>query len=631
MKGKLILVCASVLGAGLFFNRPVQASSTQTITIAPTYDGKVSVVDKKGNYIGNTNVSSNKSYKYYGRPVVIKGKAHALENALDLITYIGKDTYQSLGDGGFVKAANATSSYEKDGKIYLRINKNSYIYDKNGKRIKNFHGQSYLKAGSDFQYLGKIASTYAPKVLYNIGKGHYVDAQYIAKVDGKGVVRLNHNAYVYDKNGKRVGKTVLGKYSLVKYAGKWQKATKNSVFFTKQAYKSSASYTLPTKKIKNSTYIAIGKNAYVKTINLELLNGRIIFAKGPVELTIKHDQVAIDTKLNPSTKIYHRGQKVTSDYAVSYGSGDVQRIYYHIKGSDYYLDWGPGEEYPNNSVEDQVSANFYIRQHIQTSRYLDKYNTIVDFNKTVSSYDVNGKVIGSLKSGSGVFVADQARYIWNSSENKAELYYHLTARIVEPYGDDESSEPERSSCDLYVKASDADTVTGLKLKAQNTAKEAEADYNKIASKELKNRADTLLAAVDTVKASDKYRLSDYQTRAAYDQALASLTKAKNDSQTTQMVMASLIDQVQISQKRLDGKKIKVKDLNDLSTIEANAIFALMQDVNNYDKIRVGIYTDYATKSGRYPSDFKNSQRSHFVLIDANSKKHDLNVKEYATD
>ena len=43
MKERIIFACASMLGAALLFSRPAQASSDKTITIAPTYDGKVSL------------------------------------------------------------------------------------------------------------------------------------------------------------------------------------------------------------------------------------------------------------------------------------------------------------------------------------------------------------------------------------------------------------------------------------------------------------------------------------------------------------------------------------------------------------------------------------------------------------
>lgn len=631
MKERIIFACASILGAALLFSRPVQASSDKTITIAPTYDGKVSLLDKKGNYISNKNVRSNKSYRYYGKPLIIKGKAVFIERVLDLNTYIGKNIYIPLGDGGYVKSENVTSSYEKDGKIYLSIRKNSYIYDKKGKRIKNYHGQSYLKAGSNFQYRAKLASTYNPVVLYNIGKGHYVNAQYVAKVDGKGVARLNHNAYVYDKKGKRVGKTVLGINTLVKYVGKWKKATKNSVIFTLKSDKKDTSYTLPTKKIKGTTYVLIGKNAYVKTVNLELLNGRTIMAKGPIKLTVKHDQAALDSKLNPTTKIYRHSQKLISDYVVSFGYGDMQGIYYHIKGTNYYLDWGPGEEYPDNNVTDQESANFSVRQHMKDSSYLDKHYTMISFNKAVPTYDASGKVTGNLKRYGSNYVADQARYIWNDSDKKAELYYHLTTGVSEPEGDEDPAKGTWTPFNIYVKASDAFLVTGLKLKASNTLQEAEATHDQTVTETTKQQVDSLLAKVNSVKASDKYRLSSFEMRKNYDQAVAALTKAKDNSQTSQSTVSTLLDYVQNIQKRLDGKKIKVKDVNDLSKIEANAVFALMQNVNTGDKMRVTIYTDFASKSGRYQSCFKNSQRSHFVLIDANSKKHDLNVSDYATD
>lgn len=41
-------------------------------------------------------------------------------------------------------------------------------------------------------------------LIFDIGKGGYIVAVNIAVLNNKTTIRLNHNSYVYDKNGKRI-------------------------------------------------------------------------------------------------------------------------------------------------------------------------------------------------------------------------------------------------------------------------------------------------------------------------------------------------------------------------------------------------------------------------------------------
>lgn len=49
------------------------------------------------------------------------------------------------------------------------------------------------------------ATTYTIPVSYfNIGNGRYIRAGYVQKYNGRTVLTLNHNTFVYNKKGKRI-------------------------------------------------------------------------------------------------------------------------------------------------------------------------------------------------------------------------------------------------------------------------------------------------------------------------------------------------------------------------------------------------------------------------------------------
>ncbi|WEV39959.1 SLAP domain-containing protein [Lactobacillus sp. ESL0681] len=110
---------------------------------------------------------------------------------------------------------------------------NAALYDENGNRI----GSDTLKRGTDVQITGtkQIA-----------GKKYYVtaDGQYVKASNFKGTeTKLKHNAYVYNKKGKRANKKVLKKGKKIKTFG--------------------------NKTIKGKKFASIGNGHYVKVANLK--------------------------------------------------------------------------------------------------------------------------------------------------------------------------------------------------------------------------------------------------------------------------------------------------------------------------------------------------------------------------
>ena len=145
--------------------------------------------------------------------------------------------YYDLGGGAYIKAVNvdgkaasSTSSLSKGTKA--KFVSNSYIYDKNGKRISKYQGKSKFVKGDSVTTYG--IQTINGKKYYQLDKKGTAFVRTV-NIDGKTTSNqessvsndaestkkydysLKKNAYIYDKNGKRINK-YQGKSKLLKGA-----------------------------------------------------------------------------------------------------------------------------------------------------------------------------------------------------------------------------------------------------------------------------------------------------------------------------------------------------------------------------------------------------------------------------
>lgn len=148
------LLALSLLGAGK--TQTVSASQNTITVAAPYYDDYITVYNRKGKALKEPyKVKKNQPIKTYGS-ISINQRYSLIEN-LPPIRIINGVSYSSLGKGGYVKTNNVGSA-TKDGKLGIRFN--TYIYDKNGKRLKTFNGKkAYIPKNTQFQYLGPLYGT----------------------------------------------------------------------------------------------------------------------------------------------------------------------------------------------------------------------------------------------------------------------------------------------------------------------------------------------------------------------------------------------------------------------------------------------------------------------------------------
>lgn len=172
-----------------------------------------------------------------------------------------------------------------------------------------------------------------------LGIGHdaYVNAYTIDKLNGKNTFMLNHNAYIYNKKGKRI-KNFHGQKKLLKNRiftrDVTDKEGKGKYCYTVD----DQNYTIPSKKIKGKTYFSTGDGGYIKAVNFSRVNGSRIITTEPITVKMMGDDnvVRLNGKKYTDTKIKLKNdQKLIVDRLVHIKSLDTEdpALFYHIKGT----------------------------------------------------------------------------------------------------------------------------------------------------------------------------------------------------------------------------------------------------------------------------------------------------------
>ena len=281
-------------------------------------------------------------------------------------------------------------------------------------------------------------------------------------------------------------------------------------------------------------------------------------------------------------KYYKKGQKLTVDQLggmniLANSSPDA----YHIKGTDYYV-WAK-----------DVKAKRALQDIDYTSRGLTTVRTNKSKTPLYSFYAEKSTPAGYAFMKGTDFKVNGAMYLYNAKTDKSELYYHLTNHYHTMANLKTSPDfPNRFNMELvdtgdaFVKASDVNFFSGKKLKPINTAASAK-DGSKIAILE-NQEADLkdLLGKVDSVKNSVKYKLSSSLKRDNYDLAVRDAQTQVNSRKLMSTAEAQyLIWSLKTYESELDGAKVKVGNMNKLTSNEKLAIGLLVISVygKNTDK------------------------------------------------
>ncbi|WEV43945.1 SLAP domain-containing protein [Lactobacillus sp. ESL0684] len=485
-----------------------------------------------------------------------------------------------------VQAAKKTSTKKPASKKgTIKLSHNAYVYDKNGKRLKEYMGSSKyttIAKGVTLNYNGK--KKIAGKQYYSLGNNAYVKATNVGYVDGKKVKKaktttatLKKNAYIYDANGKTDKQ-------------KLKKGTKVSVdqliYIGKKLYYRISGQ---TDQFIKSANVASTTGPDLKPVNNKPkpANKPSDDQKESTVITLNHNAYIYDGEGNTEHDSIKKGKQVTVDKLQYIG----KKLYFHINDSNY-----PGDDQWVKKSNVGVITGKQL-EPANDKPGVDHSQTIITLGKDASVYNNLGVVQPTQTFAKGHTArVTELRYIWVSADNKAELFYKL----------------QSDKNGGYIKDDDVSEISGPKLSPVNTPQDAKNDIT-VAMPSDKTALQQALNQAATVKGSDAYKLSAKTLRDNYDSAITSGNQINTGSSTIGQVNDAL-KKINTAQAALNGKKIVVADLNNLTIAEADQIASLAATANDVDVNAIQFSDNNST----------------LTITGSNSFAQKLNIADYAT-
>lgn len=467
--------------------------------------------------------------------------------------------YYDLGGGAYIKAVNvdgkaasSTSSLSKGTKA--KFVSNSYIYDKNGKRISKYQGKSKFVKGDSVTTYG--IQTINGKKYYQLDKKGTAFVRTV-NIDGKTTssqessvsndaestkkydYSLKKNAYIYDKNGKRINK----------YQGK------------SKLLKGAAIDVYGIETIKGKDYYQLDKKgtAFVKASNVT----RTVKA---TSITMKKNAYIYNGNGDTKKKTVKKGKTVKATEARYIGT----KLYYKISDNQFVKAANVGkisgpELEPVNEPDGAATVD-------TGDNTVDPNVTKVTTINVAPLYNIKGQPDNVRAFGEGQSQqVSELRYIATSATATPELFYKL------------------SSGRGYLKASDV-AVSGKTLTPVNTQEQAKEDVT-VATAANKAKLLQDINEATSVKNSEAYKLASSDVKAAYDKAISDGTTVNNDATAT-IAQVNEADAAIVSAKaKLDGKRVAVANMTNLTSDEMAAIIKVVANANNVAESSVQLTTN----------------------------------------
>lgn len=448
-------------------------------------------------------------------------------------------------------------------------------------------------------------------------------------------IKLTHNAYVYDKNGKRL-KTYMGS---AKYTTIAKGVTVNSN---------------GTKTINGVLYYSLGGGAYIKAANVD---GKVATSSSTKKTSSKNTSSnkpsTDESEDSTSTKLIHNayvydvnGKRIKKYEGKSKLTKGTEIDTYgtvNIKGKKYYQLDEEGTAFVKAGNVDRpttitLKKNAYIynsegktkkklvkkgktvktteARYIGTKLYykigddqfvkaanvgkvkgeeLDPINEpdgaatvevpdTEDVNSTkvitkgvVSLYDIKGQKYANRIFDAGVSQqVSELRYIATSVNSTPQLFYKL------------------ASGRGYLKEDEV-TVDGKILNAVNTPEQAKADVT-VATTADKAKLTQSINEAASVKASEIYKLSSSTAKAAYDKAITDGAIVNNNASATIGQVNEAESAITSAKAKLNGAKIAVANLNSLTPDEVTAIVKAVANANNVPESAIQFSNNNTTLS-----------------------------------
>ena len=467
--------------------------------------------------------------------------------------------YYDLGGGAYIKAVNvdgkaasSTSSLSKGTKA--KFVSNSYIYDKNGKRISKYQGKSKFVKGDSVTTYG--IQTINGKKYYQLDKKGTAFVRTV-NIDGKTTSNqessvsndaestkkydysLKKNAYIYDKNGKRINK----------YQGK------------SKLLKGAAIDVYGIETIKGKDYYQLDKKgtAFVKASNVT----RTVKA---TSITMKKNAYIYNGNGDTKKKTVKKGKTVKATEARYIGT----KLYYKISDNQFVKAANVGkisgpELEPVNEPDGAATVD-------TGDNTVDPNVTKVTTINVAPLYNIKGQPDNVRAFGEGQSQqVSELRYIATSATATPELFYKL------------------SSGRGYLKQSDV-AVSGKTLTPVNTQEQAREDVT-VATAANKAKLLQDINEATSVKNSEAYKLASSDVKAAYDKAISDGTTVNNDATAT-IAQVNEADAAIVSAKaKLDGKRVAVANMTNLTSDEMAAIIKVVANANNVAESSVQLTTN----------------------------------------
>lgn len=466
------------------------------------------------------------------------------------------------------KKSTSSKATSKASSNDITLARNAYVYDKNGKRLDKYMGSTKYTTIARGVTVKSNGTTKIKGVLYySLGNNAYIKAANVvgganASSSSKTTtstkksttskttstkktstkkdsdmdaikVKLIHNAYVYDQNGKRIKK----------YNGK-TKLTKGTTVNT---------YGTDTINGKDYYQLNAAGTAFVKASNVD--------SASSVTITMKKNAYIYDGNGDTEKKTVKKGKKVKATEARYIGT----KLYYKIGDDQFVKAANVGKV---SSKLDPVNEPDGSATVDDNSSYDTNLNaSIVTTIKVAPLYDIKGQADSTRSFGAGQKQqVSELRYIATSANSTPELFYKL------------------ASGRGYLKATDV-IYSGKTLSPVNTPEQALTEVT-VATAADKAKLTPSINEANAIKNTDAYKLASSSAKSAYDKAITDATAVNNNASATVAQVNEAIANITSAKAKLDGKKVTVANLSNLTPDEVSAIVKLVASVNNVPESNV---------------------------------------------
>lgn len=473
------------------------------------------------------------------------------------------------------KKSTSSKATSKASSNDITLARNAYVYDKNGKRITNYLDTKYIGKGVTVKSMG---TTKINGVLYySLGNNAYIKAANVVgganassssktttsttkkttstkksttskttstkKTSTKKTseasdrdaikVKLIHNAYVYDQNGKRIKK----------YNGK-TKLTKGTTV---------NSYGTDTINGKDYYQLNAAGTAFVKASNVD--------STGSVTITMKKNAYIYDGNGDTEKKTVKKGKKVKATEARYIGT----KLYYKIGDDQFVKAANVGKVSSKLDPVNEPDGSATVDDNSSDDTNLNA--SIVTTIKVAPLYDIKGQADSTRSFGAGQKQqVSELRYIATSANSTPELFYKL------------------ASGRGYLKATDV-IYSGKTLSPVNTPEQALTEVT-VATAADKAKLTPSINEANAIKNTDAYKLASSSAKSAYDKAITDATAVNNNASATVAQVNEAVANITSAKAKLDGKKVTVANLSNLTPDEVSAIVKLVASVNNVPESNV---------------------------------------------